>query len=89
MRRSDPFGLLVRFEVENGTDVTRIEAGLEDGEDVLGATVDVGGRPGGPFYRGLVWKPVVNGTWPLVLRAFVGTTQVAMTRCVPGVTVTF
>lgn len=84
----------MRFEVENGPDVTRVEVGLEDGEDFLGATVDLGGtRPGGPAYRGLVWKPVVNGTWPLVLRAFTGTpgnfVEVAATYCEPGVTVVF
>lgn len=90
MARSDPNGLLVRFEVEQGERVTLVETGLSDGEDFLANNISVGSRPGGPVYRGLVWKPVVNGTWDLILRAYEpGFIKVAETVCPHSVTVTF
>lgn len=70
--------------------VKRIEAFLQgDGAPVYGITVDQTVGMDGRYTTALGWKPVINGTFPLVVRAIDKQNRVGQTTCTPGVTVTF
>lgn len=88
--RSDPAGLLVRFEAEADAPVARLELDLEgDDEPAIPVTFPTGAGFDGRYVRALAFKPTRNGTWPLVLRATTVAGATGATRCTPGVTVTF
>lgn len=81
--------MLVRFEVESSEPIQRVELMLNDGQPPLAATFPVGlGEQDGRYFRALAFKPVINGTWTLTVRAFGAGALTASTTC-PGVTVTF
>lgn len=76
--------------------VTRIELGLTDGEPAMVASFNVGaGEQDGRYFRALAFKPVRNGTFDLVLRAYVqgaigaGSYRLVATTTCPGVNITF
>jgi hypothetical protein len=77
--------------------VTRIELNLnDDNEPPMVVSFNVGaGEQDGRYFRALAFKPVRNGTYDLVVRAYVAdpigpasNRLVATTSC-PGVNVTF
>jgi len=89
-RRSDPRGLLIRFDADSDQPITRMELDLEgDGEPAVQVAFGVGVGFDGRYVRALAWKATVNGTWPLIVRAWNQRGEQSTTRCVPGVTVTF
>jgi hypothetical protein len=89
-RRSDPKGLLVRFDAGSDQPITRVILDLEgDGEPPIEVGFTVGRGFDGRYVRALAFKPTVNGTWPLVVTAFDAAGRSGSSRCTPGVTVTF
>lgn len=68
----------------------RVEVDLEgDGEPSLVANYPDEARRSGEYWRGATFKPVVNGTWPVVVTATDALGRSASTRCTPGMTVTY
>lgn len=89
-RRSDPLGVLVRFDLGSDQPITRVELDLEgDGEPAVPAVFPTGLAFDGRYIRALAFKPTVNGTWPLVVTAWDAAGRVGSTRCTPGITVGF
>ncbi len=87
--RSDPRGMLVRFDASSSEPIVRIELDLEgDNEPAVPLNFPTGLGFDGRYVRGLAFKPTVNGTWPLLVTATDATGRVGQTRCLPGVTVT-
>jgi hypothetical protein len=71
VRRSDPKGHLVRYQVESERPVIKLELKLiEDGEPPVMVFFSDTPRQDGRYIRGLAWKPVKNGTYQLKLRAW-------------------
>lgn len=90
VKRSDPNGLLVRFEVEADLPVVRFEMDLNgDGEPAIPLAFGVALGFDGRYVRALAFKPTVNGTWPLVLKAWNQKNEMSTTTCSPGVQVVF
>lgn len=82
--------MTVRFEVESDQPVQRLEVDLvDDGEPAQEVAFGVGLAFDGRYWRALAFKPTVNGTWPLRLRAWNVRGEFGETVCRPGVTVTF
>ncbi len=89
-KRSDPKGLLVRFEAASSEPVVRLDLDLEnDGEPAVPVTFQAGVGFDGRYIRALAFKPTVNGTWPLLVSATDAVGRKASARCAPGVTVGF
>lgn len=83
----------MRFEVEGPEPIARMEFDMSDPEPAIPILFDVGRGFDGRFVRAFAFKPTTNGTWDLVVRAFVrggsgGYTLVGSATC-PGVNVTF
>lgn len=80
----------MNFDASSPNAIVRIELDLEgDGEPAIPVTFPAGVGFDGRYVRGLFFKPTINGTWPLVVRAFDTLGRSGTTRCTPGVTVTF
>ena len=89
-KRSDPNGLLVRFEVGSGLPIMRIDLDLVgDGEAAIITSFEVGPGFDGRYIRAMAFKPVANGTWPLSLTAWDTAGRMGTMVCSPGVTVIF
>lgn len=89
-RRSDPKGLLVRFDAGSSEPIVRIDLDLEDdGEPAVPLTFPAGVGFDGRYVRALAFKPTINGTWPLLVSATDAVGRRASARCAPGVTVGF
>lgn len=70
VRRSDPHGLLIRFEVEDDQPVTHVWLDLvEDGEDAIPITFSQEPRKDGRYVRALAFKPTINGDFTLRVTA--------------------
>ena len=90
--RSNPEGLLVRFDADSpvGSPITRLEFGMEgNGEQNQIVTFPTLVGSDGRFFRAFAFKPTINGTFPLVMIAHDAQGRIGVTRCTPGVTVTF
>jgi hypothetical protein len=89
-KRSDPKGLLVRFDLGSSEAIVRLDLDLEnDGEPAVPITFPAGVGFDGRYVRALAFKPTINGTWPLLLTATDAVGRKASARCLPGVTVGF
>lgn len=89
-KRSDPKGLLVRFDAGSSEPIVRVEFDLEnDGEPAVPITFPSGVGFDGRYVRALAFKPTINGTWPLLVSATDAVGRKASARCSPGVTVGF
>jgi hypothetical protein len=87
--------MLVRFEISAVRPVTKVELDLDDSEPALVASFNVGaGEQDGRYFRAMAFKPVINGTFNLTIRAYVqgaigaGSHTLISTVTCPGVTVT-
>lgn len=90
VQRSNPQGMLIRFDVTAPDAVNRMELDLEgDDEPAISISFGVGIGFDGRYIRALSFKPVRNGTYPLVVRAWTTTGLHSSTVCKPGVEVTF
>ncbi len=89
-KRSDPRGLLVRFDAGSSEPIVRLDLDLEnDGEPAVPVTFPAGVGFDGRYIRALAFKPTINGTWPLLVSATDAVGRKASARCLPGVTVGF
>jgi Fibronectin type III domain len=89
-KRSDPKGLLVRFDAGSSEPIVRLDLDLEnDGEPAVPVTFPAGVGFDGRYVRALAFKPTINGTWPLLVVATDAVGRKASARCTPGVTVGF
>jgi hypothetical protein len=89
-RRSNPNGALVRFDAGSDAPIVRVELDLDgDGEPAISVRFDVGVGFDGRYVRALAFKPTVNGTWPLTVRAWNSRGESSTATCRPGMTVTF
>jgi hypothetical protein len=89
-KRSDPNGALVRFDAGSDVAINRIDLDLDgDGEPAITVRFDVGVGFDGRYIRALAFKPTVNGTWPLVIKAYNLRGETSTTTCKPGMTVVF
>ena len=89
-QRSDPNGLLIRFDVGSLLAIVQIDMDLEgDGEPAISVTFPIGVGFDGRYVRALAFKPTVNGTWPLLFTATNRFGESLTVRCTPGVQVTF
>lgn len=64
VRRGDPNGMLIRFDV-SGPPIVRVELSLNDGERPVLIDFPPPYPPDGRYVRALAFKPVVSGTWTL------------------------
>jgi hypothetical protein len=70
VRRSDPNGMLIRFDVQSPNPVVAIELDLlDDGEPSIIMNFPDEERRDGRYVRALAFKPTVNGTWTLLVNA--------------------
>lgn len=89
-KRSDPRGMLVRFDAGSSEPIVRLDFDLEnDGEPAVPVTFPAGVGFDGRYVRALAFKPTINGTWPLFVTATDAVGRKASARCLPGVTVGF
>jgi hypothetical protein len=89
-KRSDPKGLLVRFDAGSSEAIVEITLDLEnDGEPAVPLKFPTGVGFDGRYVRALAFKPTINGTWPLLVTAVDDVGRKASARCLPGVTVGF
>jgi hypothetical protein len=87
VQRSNPFGLLVRFEVNGRKElIDRMEFGLDDGEDPFTYKIT---SHDPTTKRGEAWKPVINGTWKMIIKVYSSNGKLQAYTVCPGVTVTF
>jgi hypothetical protein len=92
--RSDPKGMLVRFDAGSDQAIVKIDLDLEgDGEPAVSVAFPVGLGFDGRYVRALAFKPTRNSLpgepWPLLVTATDSQGRRSSTRCLPGVTVTF
>ena len=89
-QRSNPDGALVRFDATSDAPITRVDLDLEgDGEPAITVRFDAGVGFDGRYVRALSFKPTVNGSWPLIVKAWNARGESSTTRCAPGMTVVF
>lgn len=69
VRRSDPNGLLIRFEAASDLAITEVTLGLNDGEQPIPIMFKNEPRIDGRYVRALAFKPTINGTFTLTVRA--------------------
>jgi hypothetical protein len=70
VRRSDPKGMLIRFEVESDQPVIEVTLDLvEDGEPEIPITFKAARSQDGRYVRALAFKPTVNGDFTLRVSA--------------------
>lgn len=69
VHRSDPNGMLVRFDVGADRPVTQIKAWLNDGEPPFVMNLPLPSPPDGRYLRAIAWKPVKNGQWTVFVQA--------------------
>jgi len=88
--RSNPNGMLIRFEVASARPIVQIELDLEgDGEPSIVNNLLNEPRRDGRYLRALAFKPTVNGTWPLRVKAKDDLGNVGQSNGTHMVTVTF
>lgn len=69
VRRSDPNGMLVRFEIASQNPVVEVILNLSDDEPAIPIYFDAKERVDGRYVRALAFKPTVNGDWLLSVHA--------------------
>lgn len=71
VKRSDPRGFLMPFEAASAFPIATIELFMEgDGEPSIVLEFIPENKRDGRYCRALAWKPVVNGSWIPVVRAW-------------------
>lgn len=87
-RRSDPLGLLVRYEFDGPVPPARVTFDMDDdGEPPQVVDFPVVHGSDARYFKAFAFKPTREGAFDLVLRALdAGGREVASARC-PGVTV--
>lgn len=67
--RSDPKGAFVDFDISSARPITHVEIDLiGDGEPPFKVDLPYD-RSDGRYFRGMRWKPTINGTFPLIVTA--------------------
>lgn len=69
VRRSDPKGMLIRFDVTSPRPVAEVRFALNDGASAIVTRFPAPHPPDGRYVRAMAFKPVINGTWQLHLTA--------------------